>query len=333
MVDAFGDQAKRREFTLDLYKSDQITIDQIKKKFSERIKKIIYLVSVEKDKASAKKMKESIVSDIKKMGDFSYVGISAIQYPNDPVVHFSVDVVDKSHAYKLPKFLARPSETITDPEGLIQSWMQYEAAAQQMSLKKFLVMKPDECPANHCLSAGFSDPQLKPYQTLFDKKVPEKKQALVRVLQKDKDEMKRASAAFLLGHLKTSKEVVEVLTPFMFDESAEVRNNVIRVLAFTFMKPNTTDFPIEKAIQTLNFPTTTDRNKSLAFISGLVDNPANADYVKKHARYILLDHLKLEQPNLKDFAHLTLKKISGKDYGENDYQAWKQWADSVEKPQ
>jgi hypothetical protein len=183
------------------------------------------------------------------------------------------------------------------------------------------------CPAYHCIF-GFDYPALHPYQAIFVEKVPADKSQLVNILQNDKEARKRGSAAFLLAHIKNSQELINILTPAMFDPDEGVRNNVIRVLGMTIEKMHNPDFPIEKVTTALNFPSATDRNKSLFVISGLIKQPRYAKYIREHAGQQLLDNLKMSQPNVHDFAYQILLTLSGKKFGERDYQAWQQWLES-----
>jgi hypothetical protein len=82
--------------------------------------------------------------------------------------------------------------------------------------------------------------------------------------------------------------------------------------------------PIEPALEALDFPETTDRNKALAMIDGLADHPEHRAAILAHGP-VLIALLRLEQPNNHDYAFSILKKISGQTFGERDYVAWEKW--------
>jgi hypothetical protein len=69
----------------------------------------------------------------------------------------------------------------------------------------------------------------------------------------------------------------------------------------------------------------------LATIDGLATRPENKNIHIREAGPKLIEILKLLQPNNHDFAYAILKKISGKDFGERNYEAWGRWLHSQTK--
>jgi hypothetical protein len=112
----------------------------------------------------------------------------------------------------------------------------------------------------------------------------------------------------------------------MRDPSNGVRNSAMRVLGATLAK-NNVDFPVQEAITALDFPMETDRNKALYIILSLTNQPRYAKFIAVHAKTELLEELKMRQLNLHDLAYEVLKKISGKNYSDRNYVAWKNWLD------
>src|SRR5438445_4845467 len=100
------------------------------------------------------------------------------------------------------------------------------------------------CPAHHCLF-GFDHPKLQKYKILFNDSVEKNKYKLVDVLRNEKDENKRAAAAFLLAHIKSAKELVTILIPSIDDPNEKVRNNTMRVIGLTLLNSPHIDLPIE----------------------------------------------------------------------------------------
>lgn len=309
----FANQSYGKErVMLDVYGTQQISANKIKKQFNREIKQIATILQSTESLNSKKniqlfsKLMTNIISEIKKEGDFAYVNLSPILYPGDPVVHITIDIVDKKDQKRLSYFYSRPSGNIPDPHQLIKTWLEYERAGRYDIFK-------NACLTRHCLY-GFND-------AYFDQLVPSNKLAITTVLRKDKNDHKRAVAAFLLAHIKDSHELVKILTYSIRDPNPVVRNNVMRVLGET-LNSNPISFPIEEAVKALDFPTTTDRNKALMIIAALVKQPRYAAYVAKHAKPQLLAELKLSQPNVHLLAYQILKKISGKNYSDRDYRAW-----------
>lgn len=318
---------------VDVYKTTQISAKQIQKKFGHDLKTIATLYASPESRASeqtSQKMEKVLIkmtNKINKMGDFSYVSVSPILYSSKEPVYITVDVVDKADTKRLSGFLSKPKESITDPDHLIKTWMEYQTAGFAASIKHDNKPLFKTCPAFHCLF-GYEYPTLKKYQTTFSTLVPKNKIELIKMLRKDQDETKRAAAAYLLAHLKNGNEVVQVLTPSIYDSSATVRNSVMRVLAETLSKVKSVDFPVKTIVNAMNFPKETDRNKALNIAFVLSYQQKYAHYLAKHAGPALLDQLKLSQPNLHKISYDVLCNISGKKYGDRDYQAWGTWIKS-----
>jgi hypothetical protein len=318
---------------VDVYKTDQISAKDINKKFSKQLQEIKNImqspggiISPEnQDKFSL--LIKNTNNDIKKMGDFAFVSIAPVMYPNVENIYITVDIVDQKDRKRLALFTPEPTKSLPDPDHLIALWEEYEKTGFELFLKSKSPPTFKSCPAFHCIF-GFEHPLLKKYQVIFANKVPKDKAQLITILRQDKDPEKRAAAAFLLAHLKNGEELINILTPSMYDPASGVRNNVIRALGMTISKMNNPDFPIDKAVAALHFPAETDRNKSLYLISNLVTQPRYAKYVQQHASQELMDNLKMSQLNLHDTSYEVLVIMSGKKFDSRDYTAWEHWLKS-----
>ena len=315
---------------LDVYRSNQITAEQIKKEYGKQLRGMIQLyltpesMSSEENNKKMLKLSESILTGIRKKGDFVLINFSAIKYSGSKVPHFSIEVVDKKDKDRLSHFIKNPEKNVADPDRLIQTWQEYEKIGFKIDYTEKTHPNLKSCPAFHCVF-GFEHPLLKKYAAIFNTLVPKDKIQIIEVLQNDKDPRKRQAAAYLLGHLKDGNEIIKILTPFMFDSDNIVRNNAMRVIAETLTKVKNPDFPIDKAIVVLDFPSTTDRNKALYIISSLISQPRYAKYIIDHAGPQLIDVLKLSQENVHGFAYEILRTVSGKKFGERDYKSWENW--------
>ncbi|MFY9574112.1 MAG: HEAT repeat domain-containing protein, partial [Blastocatellia bacterium] len=174
-------------------------------------------------------------------------------------------------------------------------------------------------------------PSLRKYEEVFKTSVPKNKEILKAILRGDDQETHRADAAFLLAHISDPQELIEAILPSIKDSSAIVRNNVMRVLAQVAEETRDVAIPIRPLLQALDFPATTDRNKSLATIDGLALRPENKTILIRDAGPKLIEILKLLQPNNHDYAYSILKKITGRDFGERSYDAWHRWLQSETK--
>lgn len=318
--------------TLDIYRTTQLQELDVVKRYDDKIKKMSALIyaknGIKNEKAAVQyvKLQNDIIADIQNQGRFAYVGLSAIRYPKDRAIHFTLDVVDADDKNRAFDFLPAPTKNIADPDDLISQWLAYERTGFALFSANNQGPIFKNCPANHCLF-GFEEPVLQKYASIFNHLVPKNRLLLISVLREDRDPQKRSAAAYLLAHIKNGKEVVDVLTPSIFDSNSTVRNNVLRVIAMTLEKNNQVYFPAYLLPKLLDFPTATDRNKALYILSVLIKKHYYANYIKRHCLNLLLYELKLFQPNLHDLAYSILKQISGKYFAERDYNAWQKWAD------
>lgn len=328
---------EKQKIIFDIYRTNQITVAEVEKKFGPKIEEMTRLLELsvtgKGNKNTGEKINQiiqEVTSAIHSMGDFEYVKIRPFAYTGMGA-HVTIDIVDKKDKQRMPSFAQAPTQSFPDPEHLIQKWKDYTDAGFSIAFKERRAFKPGICPVHHCVF-GFNEKELKPYKTIFNTLVPKNKQKLIEILKKDKDEEKRGIAVFLLAHLKNGDEVVRILAPSISDSSLLVRNDVLRVFGAMLEQGKVkVDLPIEKMTTAMDSPFTEERNKVLYVISGMVNNPNHADYVRKKSSQTLIALLKLQQPNQHGYAYETLKKISGKNFGERDYKAWEQWVKTVEK--
>lgn len=328
------------EIKIDLYRTNQITTKDVEEKIGDKLKKMAHLIPAnssnlnsESTAKAAHKLMEEVIAEIHSMGDFAYVNVSPVSYhyPNNKSLYFSIDVVDSKDKSRIPQLLSKPKETISDPDDLIKSWQEYESTGFDLAMQGTPAwFDIDKCPAHHCVF-GFEHGALKKYEKMFNTLVPKNKKQLIAILQKDKDDKKRAAAAYLLAHLKSGQEVMEALSPSVFDSSTLVRNNVLHVVGGTLSHNPSIHFEPEKALFALDFPEERDRDKALLIIGELINKPAYSDYMKHHASPLLVEHLKLAQPSLHNSAYSILKKISGKNFADRDYKSWEQWVKSAQQ--
>ncbi len=320
-----------RKPIIDLFKTDQTSLANIQTKFAANFQRMANIMQ-SPDKIYTTKNSQDMgelymktISGINKLGSFSFVALTPILYPGGNVTYITVDVVDQLDNRRLTYFSKPQTGNLPDPDHLIQDWREYEKIAFTKFFKSNTAPIIHNCPAFHCIY-GFDYPELAKYKNIFVTQVPKNKAALIAVLKQDKDENKRAAAAYLLAHISNANELVNILVPSMRDPSNLVRNCSMRVLAATLEK-NNVDFPVQEAITALDFPMETDRNKALYIIQSLTNQPRYAKYIALHAKTELLEELKMHQLNLHELAYETLKKISGKKYSDRNYVAWKKWLD------
>lgn len=329
----FAFSKSKNSYTIDIYRSTQVTADQVDKQYHQQLSEIATLWMSKDVMHSQNKMlrikndKEKIIDGIKKMGNFAFIDLAVVLYPEDPVVHMTLDIVDQKDVYRLNGFLPKPKGSIKDPENLLKNWQMYEKQVMDnfMRTKVFKGMNVKDCPAFHCVTT-FNEPGMAKYKNMFSEKVPKNKNTLITILRKDKDENKRAAAVFLLAHVKTAEEVIDALVPAICDSDGGVRNNVMRVLAQTVEKAPVDNFPVDKIITAADYPVDTDRNKALYVLFSLSIQDKYKPYIRQNAKNILLMTLRQNQPHIHDLTYQILKNVSGENFSDTDFSAWESWA-------
>jgi hypothetical protein len=323
---------------IDVYGTNDFTAEDIRKSFGKDFQKITdYIKSsqnffYDKENVKLSNLKEKIKKGINNLGDFAYVNIDPVIYPDRNDVYFTIDVVNKKDVNRLNVFFPKPTKSLPDPDGLIIAWQEYEKAAiAKLAQRKIsYTLNLNDCPAFHCLF-GFGDPDLKKYQNIFDEKVPKNKEKLVEILRNDKDDDKRATAAFLLAHIKDGNELLNIMIPSIHDSNVNVRNNAMRVMGMTLITFKKENFPIDEIVKVLDYPARTDRNKAMVILQSLSLQPYYAKYIREYAADKIIIQLKMLQPNVHLPAYDILKRISNQKYAERDYSAWELWERSVSK--
>lgn len=310
---------------LDVFGSDQINAAQVKSAVGEELSRLEALRSDgEHDQAS--RLRDEIEAEIDRMGDFADVRISRIRYFHEgQPIYITIDLVDAADAATRMAFNPEPTaEPAEDPQDLLAAWQEYEQTAMGLLSRGEIDGRNVECPAFHCI-VGFAHPDLERFAALFESAAPEHKSSLKTVLASSSDVAQRASAAYLLAHIDDARELLAALLPAIADPSFVVRNNVLRVLQQVAREQRELDIPLDPILRALDFPATSDRNKSLAVLDGLAERPELRPEIARRAGAMLVEILELLQPNNHDYAYSILKKISGEDFGERDYAAWRAW--------
>jgi hypothetical protein len=297
--------------TIDIYGSKKVSAETLCQSFEKEIAELSNATMQDLTHndvlESQERARRKIIYAVQAMGPFAYVNVTNVMYINEHS-HVTVDIVEECDQAVRMIFKPEPTEDVLEAQNLIDAWKRYEKLGRELMINTEKTQLFQSCPAFHCIF-GFEDPKLKEFEHYFRENVSRQKAALIKVLQKDKNPEKRGIAAYLLAHIEDPNELATILIEQIDDPSKLVRNNVMRVLGGLFEKEELENIPLDKMITALNYPDTTDRNKAMYMIDGLVKNPQYASYVKAHANDLLLEHVKLKQPNLHDVANQILGKI------------------------
>jgi hypothetical protein len=313
---------------VDVYGTDRIDGAWVRQRFGEKFQRWFDSQDEEESNRLEKEMVDAILAEHKDLGWVELRQINYYDRGDIPQGYVTIDVVERKDMKARLTFGPAPKGDFEDPDGLLAAWKEYESTYFSMMRAGEIGPQRVECPAYHCMG-GYEHEKLKPYGEKFVKGVPPNEEKLTRILREDKDPKDRAAAAFLLAHIKDGKKLVALMIPLIRDPDMLVRNNAMRVLLNVAWFHHEVPVPLDPVlIAALDGPGTTDRNKAVGALWALLDRPDGAKLypeVIRKAGPTLLKLYALEQPNNHDFAYKILKKISGKDLGERDVAAWKQW--------
>jgi hypothetical protein len=310
---------------VDVFGSHQLDRATAIAKWGDQLLAIMHTWDAQGDLAP---LEDKLKAEIQATGKYALVEVSIIGYFKPKKTYVTIDLVDAADRDRRMTFLPAPTGELPDPDGLLAMWQEYEQKVMGMLMAGQLPMKHGSCaPAWHCIS--FDHESLVPYRDAFMQRVPAVEADLVRVLREDKRDANRGAAAYLLAHLASGDRVVELMLPAMRDPSSLVRNDAMRVLALIAQDHPEIAIPLDPVLDALAFPTTTDRNKASAILSGITKHAqlttAQRAAIRTRAGTTLVDMLALRQPNNHDYAYEILKNVSGKDLGEHAIDAWRGW--------
>jgi hypothetical protein len=311
---------------VDLFGTTQISIKQIKQRFGNDIEGLVQAIANHDDSAFIDLYSKATLG-IQAMGDFAYAEISPVMYSDrGKYFYVTIDIVEQRDKERRLTFLPSPHKQFSDPDGLLIAWHQYEETARALVDNGEVKTDRVRCPALHCIW-GFDHPRLRSYEEVFQTKVPKNKETLKAILREDEKETHRARAVLLLAHISDPQELVQAILPSMRDSSSCVRNSVLRVLSQIAKERRDVAIPVDPFVDALDLPAAIERSKALATLDELATHAENKGILIHKGGPRLIQILKLLQPNNHDYAYNTLKKISGKDFGERNYKAWEQWLD------
>lgn len=311
---------------IDVYGTDRIDVAVVRARWGDPIQRML----ATEDDSERKKLETEITDAIRaEHTQLGWVKLSMVTYflPEGQRSYLTIDAVEQADMASRFRFGPAPQGSVPDPAGLIAAWKEYETTFFGLLQRNEISPKRVDCPAFHCMG-GYQHEKLKPFGDRFVVEVPANEAQLIRVLVEDREAENRGAAAYLLAHIKDGKKLVALMLPVLDDPSPLARNDAMRVLADMARHHPEIDIPLEPVLHALNGPTTTDRNKALAIVAGLLSRPDGARHhreVIQRAGPTLLKLLALEQPNNHDFAYEILKQVSGKDLGERDIAAWQRW--------
>lgn len=260
-------------------------------------------------------------------GKFAYAKVSSTVYGNRKS-YLMVDIVEKGEEGRMV-LIPPPTGNVNVPKELLDWVVSYEKA----SVEAFRTnpRRPTDIDQGHYLD---SDERPRKYENQMLEMVPKHYTVLVKALKEDKDPVKRALCARLLGWSKDKKAVIAPLQAALKDPDVDVRANAARSLipiAYYSVHHDIT-MPLEPILEQIHYPTSSDRTKALALLLHLAGNKASHATIKARAGGLLVQMAGAKLHHQRNHALTLLTLISGEDFGTDadKWQAW--WASQKNHP-
>ncbi|HEX3526884.1 MAG TPA: HEAT repeat domain-containing protein [Thermoanaerobaculia bacterium] len=310
---------------MDVFGVSPDSIAEIERCFGDAARVYAFATSAG-DPQLARELEEKLEKRIKEAGGFETVEITVVHSfePNAPAhLTFNITLASKKPAVE---YLPEPKDEVQDPDGLLASWKEYEKLGKMLDFAGEIPDFP-ACPVHHCLF-GFDHLKLRAFGEKFSRLVPVDRDALIKVLQTDKDEKDRAAAAYLLAHLHGAQDVLSALLPRLRDPDARVRNSILRVVAIMAEHGEANTVDIEPILPFLVSQSLTDRNKAVSIVAALAGNRSRRKLLMQRSGCDLVRLLETEQPNQSLYAHEALVKLHDTDLGAKSPALWRRWLKS-----
>ena len=318
---------------IDVYGTQRLTRENIIKRYGKEFRELttylqsMNLVGNAKVDAKVDTLFSSLTRQLDDKNNFAYFRIVNSYHLPENKWYYTIDVVEKKQSERLTNFSAQPQKSLSDPDGLLASWQEYSKLGWTEFGKTKKTVRHFKCPVTSCLF-GFEEPEFKKYKDVFMKGVVKDKKEIINVLHNDKDAENRVAAAYLIGNLTNSADVIKILKPALHDSTDRVRSTAMSILANAFAQNSNANFPVKDVVAALDYPAASERSYAMNLLVSLADQPRYLKYVKKHASKQVFAALQVQEVGMHEAAYNMMKKMSGKTYGERDYTAWQNWLDA-----
>ncbi len=308
-----------------VYGTERFDATVIRSEFASEFQQLIAEMSADNDRR-ADRIVGQIKEQLNSRGPFAYLSIgtgsSVARAPNF-TVFVTVDVVEEADRDRRMPFRTPPTGRYRDPDRLFRLWEEYEVRMFELMMAGSLPAN-GECPVLHCLP-GFNHPDLMPFLDSFNEGVSRNEDVLYEIAERDRDGDHRTKAILLLAHTNNVDRLLPVLGRAIYDPNAGVRNYAMRVMIMMARNDPERNYPVDDLVAALDFPETTDRNKSAVTLLALSESPIHREIIRGEALPTLLQLLRMGSPINHEPAYDILRELSGEDFGPRDYAVWEDW--------
>lgn len=326
LAHAIDDGAKYKG--MDIYRSHAVTVEDIERRAGLLIQNYVSLRAEGRRESlkAAERLKPAIEERVRGLGKFAFLKLYFGEYLTsaERTAYITFDIVDPQDVKIRMPFRPIPGRHLKDPDGILAAWRQYLELATALMKQGLISTEHPSCPAFYC-PRGAATPELSSMENRFVSVVEPHKKFLLEVFRQEADPKKRAAALYLLSYLKDGKEVVQVMTQALDDPGEEVRAAALQILADISLYHKKYFMDVGKVIPLLDYPTVSDRSKTLALLVSIADNPVYRPYILTRATPYLVGLLKMKQPSHHDLAFTLLSMLSSEAFDRRDYASWEKW--------
>ena len=308
-----------------VYGTERFDAAVIRSEFASELQQLVAAMTAD-DGRRTDRIVARIKEQLNSRGPFAYLSISTssdVSRAPNFTVFVTVDVVEKADRDRRMPFRTPPAGRYRDPDRLFRLWEEYEASMFELMMAGSLPAN-SECPVLHCLF-GFDHPDLKPFLASFNEGASRNEDVLYEIAEGDRDASHRSTAILLLAHTNNVDRLLPVLGRAIYDPDGVVRNYAMRVMIMLARDDPERNSPVDDLVAALDFPESTDRNKSAATLLALCESPIYREIIRREALPTLLQLMRTGPPINHEPAYDILRELSGEDFGPRDYTAWEDW--------
>ena len=318
-------QSKATLRGLDVYRSAALTADEARRRFDERLRRVVTLRNEIRPAAlqEAEALRREMEREAAGLPGVAFAELILTEHYTsvDRAFYAVFDIVDRADASRLA-FAPAPKEVLKDPGGVLAAWRSYVDRGEALSRRGEMPPERPACPGFYCLWGG--TPELDAAQGAFVAAAAGRSEELKRVVRADADAEARSAALFVLSYSTSGAEVVGLCREALTDPDARVRGAALQILADASVHP---ELPIalDRVLPRLDDPSAAVRGKTMGLLVPLAGREAYRR-VMLPAAPRLAALLRLSQPESRDLAFTLLGILSKKNYDRQDFSAWDAWA-------